>query len=136
MFEFCTKQEAEGTGKEEEETDAGAAQDSEVFIEKSLASSPEVPPLSYFPVHSILSDHQLLESLLKVEIKAITLSNHAPMLVVLSLKALPVRQIIWRLDKSLLHDHRVAKDLELGLDLFFLGSTQGLHERKINSREG
>ncbi|XP_077315206.1 band 4.1-like protein 1 isoform X7 [Lithobates pipiens] len=35
------EQEAEGTGKEEEETDAGAAQDSEVFIEKSLASSPE-----------------------------------------------------------------------------------------------
>ncbi|XP_077315204.1 band 4.1-like protein 1 isoform X5 [Lithobates pipiens] len=34
-------EEAEGTGKEEEETDAGAAQDSEVFIEKSLASSPE-----------------------------------------------------------------------------------------------
>ncbi|XP_040186439.1 band 4.1-like protein 1 isoform X4 [Rana temporaria] len=35
------EQEAEGTGKEEDETDAGAAQDSEVFIEKSLASSPE-----------------------------------------------------------------------------------------------
>ncbi|XP_040186437.1 band 4.1-like protein 1 isoform X2 [Rana temporaria] len=34
-------EEAEGTGKEEDETDAGAAQDSEVFIEKSLASSPE-----------------------------------------------------------------------------------------------
>lgn len=34
-------EEAECTGKEEEETDAGAAQDSEVFTQKSLASSPE-----------------------------------------------------------------------------------------------
>lgn len=31
----------EGTGKEEEEADVGAAQDSEVFTQKSLASSPE-----------------------------------------------------------------------------------------------
>nr|DBA27762.1 TPA: hypothetical protein GDO54_008223 [Pyxicephalus adspersus] len=34
-------EDAEGTGKEEEEVDVGAAQDSEVFTQKSLASSPE-----------------------------------------------------------------------------------------------
>ncbi|XP_018413181.1 PREDICTED: band 4.1-like protein 1 isoform X3 [Nanorana parkeri] len=38
-------EDTEGIGKEEEDADVGAAQDSEVFTQKSLASSPESQPL-------------------------------------------------------------------------------------------
>lgn len=70
---------------------------------------------SYSRIDYILLDHQLLEGLVKAEIKSITLSDHVSVVVALDLKDLPTRQKSWRLDESLLHNSRLVTDLESDL---------------------
>lgn len=57
--------------------------------------------------------------MLKAEVKSITLSDHAPVMVSLELKDIPKRQRSWRLDESLLYDHGILKELKKDLNLFF-----------------
>lgn len=103
---------------------------------------------SYSRIDYIFLDHQLLEGLLGAEIKSITLSDHALVMVILDLKDIPVRQRIWRLDESLLCNRWIIGDLEKDLTLFFkennieniaptvLWETHKVFEREINSRKG
>lgn len=77
------------------------------------------------------------------EVKSITLSDHAPVMVSLDLKDIPDRLRSWRLD-----DHGIVEGLENDLNLFFkennieniaptvLWKTQSIYERETNSRGG
>ncbi|XP_040213300.1 taste receptor type 1 member 2-like [Rana temporaria] len=69
---------------------------------------------------SVGNNHQLLEGLIRAEVKSITLSDHAPVVVSLELKDIPDRQRSWRLDGSFLYDQAIVEDLEGELSLFFI----------------
>lgn len=48
FLSYCFQQDSEDTGKREDDEPDAAAQDSDVFTQKSLASSPEVPQLPFY----------------------------------------------------------------------------------------
>lgn len=68
---------------------------------------------SYSRIDYVFLDHQLLEGLLKAEVKSFTLSDHAPVIASLDLKNISDRQ------KSLLFDQGIVENLKRDLNLFF-----------------
>lgn len=73
---------------------------------------------SYLRIDFVFLDHQFL-GLINAEMKSITLSDHAPVIVSLDLENIPDRQWSWRFDESLLHDQGIVEDLERDTNLFF-----------------
>lgn len=68
----------------------------------------------------VLIEHQLLPSLKETEIKTISFSDHAPVIVRLEVTSGPPTGRMWKLNDSLIQDSEVNRRIEQELEEFFL----------------
>lgn len=70
-------------------------------------------------------DHSLLESVRDTKIEIITLSDHAPVLMKVSIKGLQKYPYTWRLNENLIRVDKVAEKVQQEIDSFFLTNVTG-----------